>query len=247
MTAAADDNRPRHIRIKDILLARIEAGTYPIGSYLPTEKSLCGEFAASRHTVREALRGLTEAGLIQRRQGAGSQIIAIRPQQRYVHAMRSLEELFQYAADTEFRISSRLEAKPSPEDAPLLTGTDDGAWLVVEGMRHDRNGRGPICFSRVYINREFAAISDDLPGLHGAIHRYIEERFAVEVAEAEQEFCVVPTPPEAAAALGRRPEDVSVRVLRRYLDKDGGIILVSINMHPADQFTYAMRMRRQGQ
>ena len=60
---------PRYHQISNILTERIELGRYAIGDLLPTEQDLCAEFDVSRYTIREALRRLTEAGLVRRRQG----------------------------------------------------------------------------------------------------------------------------------------------------------------------------------
>ncbi|WP_353117929.1 phosphonate metabolism transcriptional regulator PhnF [Nitratidesulfovibrio sp.] len=59
-------------RVHDVLRREIEAKCWAPGCRLPTEKDLCVRFAVNRHTVRRALRGLEEAGLIRRRQGLGT-------------------------------------------------------------------------------------------------------------------------------------------------------------------------------
>nr|WP_253937874.1 GntR family transcriptional regulator [Dickeya dadantii] len=58
-------------RIARELAQDIVSGKYPAGSLFPTEKTLCEVYQASRHTVREALRELTEQGLISRRKAPG--------------------------------------------------------------------------------------------------------------------------------------------------------------------------------
>jgi DNA-binding GntR family transcriptional regulator len=248
MTGAAEGpgDRPRYARITAELRARIEAGIHPVGGLLPTEAELCDSFGASRHTIREALRRLAEAGLIQRRQGSGSLVVASRAAPSYVHAMRSLAELFQYAADTRFRIGTLVLARPEAEDAADLGPAGAEDWLMAEGLRLERDQDVPICFSRVFVNRDFAAIAPELPDLPGAIYAHIEARFGVEVAEVEQVIRVVPLPARAAAALGRKPREAGVRVTRRYLDAAGGLMLASVNFHPAERFSYSMRLRREG-
>ncbi len=54
------------------LRARINSGTWEVGQRLPTEPELATQLNISRNTVREAMRVLAFAGLIDIRQGDGS-------------------------------------------------------------------------------------------------------------------------------------------------------------------------------
>ncbi|VTR61109.1 HTH-type transcriptional regulator frlR [Serratia fonticola] len=56
-------------RIARELVQSIASGKYPVGTLLPPEMELCEQFDVSRHTIREALRDITEQGLIVRRKG----------------------------------------------------------------------------------------------------------------------------------------------------------------------------------
>jgi GntR family transcriptional regulator len=241
-----DDHRPRYAQLSDILRDRIASGLHPVGSFLPTEAELCAEFGVSRHTVREALRLLTEARYILRRQGSGSQVISTEAQPGYVHDMRSLAELFQYAADTRLSIADITLARPGPEDAADLGPSGEEEWLILRGLRLEQDGGLPICHTTILINRAFAAIGPDLPGIAGAIYPHVEARFGVQVALVEQDIRVTPAPRLAAAALRLKPRRSVVRVTRRYLDDSGRVLLASVNLHPADRFFYAMRLRRDG-
>src|SRR5712692_725200 len=49
----------------------IAAGTYPEGR-LPPEQELAEHFGVNRHTVRQALQGLKERGVLHTQQGRGS-------------------------------------------------------------------------------------------------------------------------------------------------------------------------------
>ncbi|MEV0322422.1 FadR/GntR family transcriptional regulator [Streptomyces sp. NPDC050658] len=53
------------------LREQIAAGHWPIGTKLPGETTLAKELGIGRSTVREALRALAGAGLVQPRQGSG--------------------------------------------------------------------------------------------------------------------------------------------------------------------------------
>ena len=56
----------------DTLFARIKAGSYPVDTRLPSERTLASELGVSRNTVREALDVLEAQNIIQRRAGSGS-------------------------------------------------------------------------------------------------------------------------------------------------------------------------------
>ncbi|WP_237213623.1 GntR family transcriptional regulator [Falsiroseomonas oryziterrae] len=234
---------PLYARIEARLRDAIAEGRHPVGSLLPTEAELCASLKVSRHTVREALRRLVDAGLVERRQGAGSLVIAREPSRGEVHAIRNIDGLMQYASDTRLQIGRRGLAKLTREEAAQALAEPGTPWLKVEGLRLGQDGR-PLATAEVLIHPRYAAVEPDLPE-RGAIYRVIEQRFGVEVAEVVQEISAAPMPTAVAAALRRRSREVGMFFMRRYVLKDGETLLVSRSWHPAERFTYAMRLRRQ--
>lgn len=63
---------PLHRTVAATLRRRIRIGEWETDSLLPSEDALAGELMVGRSTIREALRGLEQEGLIIRRQGVGS-------------------------------------------------------------------------------------------------------------------------------------------------------------------------------
>jgi DNA-binding GntR family transcriptional regulator len=59
-------------RIADSLRQQILSGQWPPGQRLPTERSLCRQFAVSQITIRRALQILQQEHLVARRQGSGT-------------------------------------------------------------------------------------------------------------------------------------------------------------------------------
>jgi DNA-binding GntR family transcriptional regulator len=235
--------QPLYARIEAKLREQIAAGRYPVGALMPTEAELRQSLKVSRHTVREAMRRLVEAGLVERRQGAGSIVVAREPPRREVHAIRNIDGLMQYAADTRLQVHRHGIAALTAEEAAQTLGEPGAAWLKLEGLRLGQDGR-PLATVEVLVHPRFAAIEPELPE-RGAIYRLIEQRFGVHVAEVVQEISAGPMPPAIAAALGRRARAIGMLFLRRYVMTDGQTLLVSRSWHPAERFTYAMRLRRQ--
>ncbi|MGG5819410.1 GntR family transcriptional regulator [Falsiroseomonas sp. HW251] len=234
---------PLYARIEARLREAIAKGRHPVGELLPTEAELCASHRVSRHTIREALRRLAEAGLVERRQGSGSLVIAREPSRGEVHAIPSIDGLRQYAADTRLLVRSRGVAPLTPEEAAQTLGAAGEPWLKLEGLRVGQDGR-PLATASVLIAPRFVSIETDLPE-RGAIYRAIEDRFGVQAVEVVQEITAGPMPPAIAAPLKRRARDIGMHFLRRYVEADGRTMIVSRSWHPAERFTYAMRLKSQ--
>lgn len=237
------DHRPLYARIAQILRDDILAGRHAVGALLPTEAELCARFRVSRYTVREALRRLSEAGFVERRQGAGTLVVSGEPRKVFAQSVRTVADLLQYAVDTKLVAAKTTMIRAEEKDAATIGAPPGTDWLKIEGHRRDAAGEA-ICAVEVFIDARFAGIANDLPELKGPIFTRIEERFGATIAEVDQEISAGELPAPVARALGRMTHAVGMRFRRRYLDDKGAVILTSINWHPADRFVYAMRLKR---
>lgn len=61
--------------VRDMVQGRIENGTWPQGTLLPTETELAEEFGCARATVNRALRELADGGYVERRRKSGTRVI----------------------------------------------------------------------------------------------------------------------------------------------------------------------------
>src|SRR5258708_12451807 len=110
-------------RYRDIaaeLQKAIRLGKYPVGDLLPTETELMARYAASRQTVREALRIITEQGLIVRRAGLGSVVIAAEPPVLFTHSVKSLTEWLRYSNQPYPQRVPSTPTLPAPTPPPYL-------------------------------------------------------------------------------------------------------------------------------
>lgn len=236
--------QPRYARILQSLRERIENGVYRVGSPIPTEAELCAEFSASRFTIREALRRLVESGMVGRRKGSGTFVIATAPRAAFVHSMHSLSELFQYALDTVYDIESTGLVRIDAETADLLGGAVGERWFRVEGVRRVADNAEPICYTTVHVDAAFAPLLKDVRTLKVPIYAALEERSGEPIAEAVQEIRAAPIPASIAKALAQPRGSWALLVSRRYVGREGQTLLCSLNWHPAERFRYTMRMQR---
>ncbi len=76
----AQTNRaPKYERAYQEILERLKSGRYPVGSRIPTESELAGQFDISRVTIRRALDLLVRNGYIKSKQGSGYTVQTLSP------------------------------------------------------------------------------------------------------------------------------------------------------------------------
>lgn len=81
---SADLDAPvKYRRIADDLRSRITAGELVIGDRVPSQPQLCDDYGVSKTTADKALNQLAAEGLIVRRSGSGSFVLAV-PETRRV-------------------------------------------------------------------------------------------------------------------------------------------------------------------
>ncbi len=232
---------PRYAQILAVLRARIEAGDYPLETSLPSEGELCQEFNASRYTIREALRRLVEQGMLHRRQGSGSVVVATKPQARYVHSLSSLEDLFQFALATHYEFIS-METIALPDERAVQVGGEAGStWNLVKGVRRTHAGGDIVSFIHSYIPKRLSRFVDGLPGCVGPFYARLSKLSREEIIEADQEIRGERMNREIARYLGRKPGEMSICALRRYTAARGPII-TSLNWHVADDYFFRMKL-----
>lgn len=71
---AAGGQLPAFARIKEFILAQIESGRWQCGDLIPSEAALVKQFSVSRMTVNRAVRELTTAQVLVRKQGSGTYV-----------------------------------------------------------------------------------------------------------------------------------------------------------------------------
>ena len=77
--AASVRSRPRQTLVRQVieqLREQITSGRWPVDGKIPTEPQLAEAFGVGRNTIREAVRALVHAGVLECRQGSGTYVIA---------------------------------------------------------------------------------------------------------------------------------------------------------------------------
>jgi DNA-binding GntR family transcriptional regulator len=245
--AAEREAPPRYVQLRHELQARIARGEYGVGTNLPTEAELCQAFGASRHTVREALRGLVELGLIERRQGAGSVVVAPATPRVFGQSVKSLSELWSYTRATKIIVLSSTSVALDADEAAVVGAPADSRWLKIGAERWIADESEIVCSLTLYAHMRFAPVLASLGQSTDPVYAILEAATGEKVAEAVQEISACAMPREAAARLHRRKGEPALRIVRRYLDASGSPMLVAVSIHPGDSFTHTLRLKRENE
>lgn len=130
----------------------IESGELKPGDKLPSERALASEHGLARNTVREAVRLLSEQGLVTAEHGRG--VFVRRPsklmrfgQKRYSKALRDATGLSPYRAEVEAqgRVPKvncvRVEHVPAPEDIAERLRVSVGDTVVRRENHYFADGK----------------------------------------------------------------------------------------------------------
>jgi len=119
-------------RIADELAETIRAGTYELGSGLPTTVEIATHYNVHRHTASKALHYLREQGLVSVEQGRGSFVRGV----RYPYRLSEKVSFRKNFADTGLPVTSRLLdvltiAIPSTVAQALKVSANSSVWRIV--------------------------------------------------------------------------------------------------------------------
>jgi GntR family transcriptional regulator len=245
-TATAAD-LPLYRRLVQALRRDIVNGRFPVGSLLPTESELRQRFGVSRHTVREALRYLRDEGLVWSRQGSGTEVARPGRSPLYVHRVSSVEELAQYAVDTRYDITNVAMLRADRNTAKRLNCRIGEPWLHIEGPRYRFGQSEPICWTEVFIHKDYGGITRMLSRLTGPIYALIEDVFGERITRVDQTLRGRPIPTYLAARLQVEPRTIGIEIQRHYYLIDGKRVESAFNLYPADRFSYSMTLHRESQ
>jgi GntR family transcriptional regulator len=187
---ATPDKRPVHLQIRDLLKARLAAGEWAAGALLPTELKLSADYSVSVGTIRKALDGLVQEGLIIRRRGKGTFVQS--------HSPKS-------AIDHYFRIVPDEGAKIFPQDVIIaedhfLASDEERTVLgLARGGKVHRTYRKRLIDDVPVIADILSVPAEEFPGydwgrwnsVFETPYEYYEHKFSIRVVDVVEKLRAV--------------------------------------------------------
>ncbi len=198
----ADAPAPIRQQLREILLGKIEDGTFPAGRRMPSERELAQRFGISRASVRETIAELITTGVLFRTAGRGTFVSEARAPRPAPATARDIvflisEELFHFVQTGYSQILRGVEAACSERGDRLVfksmglgAGQDwaDGlvmpaGCIVVGGLRRQQldvlreNGIPLVCVDLLIRTKldGISSITIDYPAGMGQAIRHLHE------------------------------------------------------------------------
>src|ERR1700742_170512 len=245
MTAEARKRKPPRYRDIAARLQRdIRLGRYDIGKLLPTESELMAKHSASRQTVREALRILNDQGLIVRRAGLGSVVIAAEPPVLFTHSVTSLAEWLRYSNETYRDVVATREIVADRKVAGLLKYEPGKHWFLIEAVRRSDQFAAPLGWTEIYVLRKFADVVKRSDHGRTPVHEQVAKMFGQTTEYAQMEIFARAMPAALAKQLQVKAGSPPLTVVRRYYGLHEELFEVTVTTHPEGRYTYSMDMQR---
>jgi DNA-binding GntR family transcriptional regulator len=242
--SAPDGPRTLYLGLVDTLKGEIADGQYEVGQKLPTELDLCQRFGVSRSVVRQALGEMEAEGLVKRRQGSGTTLISRQPSTRYILAIGSEPEILRYASETVFEVIDGRRLVPIGDSRRLGLG-DPSGWSQWRGLRRTGRDGLPLGLTTLYLPDRYADVMDTLGRyFRRAIFDVIAERHGTVVTSVHQTISATVLDGDEAESLQSSPGMPALAIIRRFSSSQG-VFEVAASIHPADRFSYELRLERE--
>jgi GntR family transcriptional regulator len=233
--------RPTRVEeVRHALLEQLAGGDLSPGDKLPSESDLAERFAVSRATVREAVLGLLDAGLLMRRHGSGTFVAAVSRANHALDATVSYTAMIRETGQEPGEIVLAKTERPATADERERLGLEPlGSVKEVERVR--LAGPRRVIYSRDRIPSALLnAVADD--ELDASLYAVLDwAGHAVARATARL------TPTVADAALARHLEvrrgTPLLRIDQTDYDGSGRAVMLSDEWHVADAFELVVNRR----
>lgn len=177
------------MQVKNILVERINSGSWAPGQALPSEMSLAAELGVSQGTVRKALNALADISIIERRQGKGTYVVEHTSSQ-------VLFKFFQIHDASGNRIKpgtekSKLKQIPANKDIANSLNINRGD-PVIEVTRLRTHKEKPIIEEVILLPKAlFAGLSnrDDLPN---TLYDFYQKEYGITVYSVKESLSAIP-------------------------------------------------------
>lgn len=232
--------QPLHRQLRDLMMARIDAGEWSPGTYLPPETRLADDYGVAVGTLRKALLDMAAEGLVVRRQGKGT-VVASHDSDAVLFRFFSLRRADGSTLRPESRVLSRVRrAATAPEAQALGLGT--GAAVICIARVREGDGT-PVIYEHILLDAaRFGALEHAPALLPNTLYQLYQTDFAATVHRAREQITAASATGACATELGVPPGAPLLRIHRVALDYSGAPIELRLSWVSTARLHYSAEL-----
>jgi len=232
-----DSPMPLYFQIAQQLEQAIIAGTLPAGGRLDNEIELADQLAVSRPTLRKAIETLVRQGLLVRRRGLGTVVMA-----RPVRRPLALTSLFDDLTSAGRRPTTEvlgLDLAPAGHEAAAALGVPEGTELITVERLRSADGE-PLALMRNHLPP--ALVNVDRAGLGEYGLYQLLRRQGVTPQLANQQVSARPARAREAQLLGVPRNSTVLTIQRTTYDSAGRAVEYGTHCYLAARYSVEMTL-----
>ncbi|WOH17399.1 GntR family transcriptional regulator [Paenarthrobacter sp. GOM3] len=200
------------------------------GARIPTEESLMEEYGISRTTVRKAIEKLVVKGLLIRRQGKGTFVMAQRPV-KMLNRLAPFMETFTAAGMKTVKGLIEYKWMEKDQSVPAKLVSDDNLVLVIR--RSYSSAGWPYAIAEIFIPSHIGRHISLADAERNSIYQVIQDRTLKPLQRAEITVTMHAPPEHLADALNVRGFPMVPRLERTTLGPHGEVLECTVTyFHP---------------
>jgi GntR family transcriptional regulator len=227
---------PLYQQLQRALRHAITSKTLSAEAALPPERDLAEEFSISRITVRKALDGLVEEGLLTRRQGSGTFVAGQRVEKNFSKLSSFTEDMAARGRKAHSIWLSRAEGVVTPDEA-LSLGLAPGS-TVYRFHRIRYADEAPMAL-------EYSTVpSFCLPGVEtvgDSLYTALDQAGCRPVRALQRLRAVLFTA-DQAQLLGVNERDAGLRIERRGFLENGRLVEITTSYYRGDAYDFVAEL-----
>jgi GntR family transcriptional regulator len=234
---------PKYIQITRWLTEMVRKGRYGIKEKLPSESTLSELFQVNRNTVRQAISDLVAKGLVQKKNGVGSFVIARSPQP-VKYTLRNIssftDDMKRMGVVPQTKLIRKGVVEAPPDVAEKLMLGKEKVVILTERLR--LGNCIPLVIERSYLPQEYQAILK--MRLTGSLYHLLTKRFHVELHRSIQTFRAASLSGKDARLLEVSPRSPGIFLESIIYDSKNIPIEVLHAFHRGDKYIFEVESGR---
>jgi GntR family transcriptional regulator len=231
-------------QLHDMLLDLLRDEQYEAGSSIPSEFELTERFNVSRATIREALKGLVQEGLLDCRHGKGYFVLS---REAVIHKpITQWQSVTDLMADMGYTVENRVlrvrEESPTPHVRRALQLEDGQTVVQLERVRISQGE--PLIYSIDIFPRAFISGLLQEQDWSGSLINLFDERWRLHIVSSRSRIRAVMLSPELCAEIGVPAQTAWLCMEQLNVTKDGRPVLFSQDYHRGENFEFYVSRRR---